>query len=179
MRQAAALFASQDGAAAAEMILVAPILLALLMGAFELGNYFRSEHILVEGLRDGARYAARQPFASYNDNCGATLATGDTVRTQTLNVVRTGQVSGGTDRLPNWTNGSVIFNVSVTCSTVVGGQTLSGIYRDNNSTAGAFIGAPIVTVTAQVPYRPVVAKYGFSGIGLTISGNQQAAVMGI
>jgi Flp pilus assembly protein TadG len=161
------------------MILVAPILLALLMGAFEMGNYFRSEHILVEGLRDGARYAARQPFANYKDRCGASIPNTDPVWSQTQNIVRTGQVSGGTDRLPNWASASVQFNVTVTCLTMAGGQTMSGIYNNNTNTFGSFIGAPVVTVTAQVPYRPVVAKYGFSGIGLTISGNQQAAVMGI
>lgn len=158
-------------------MLVVPILLVIMMGAFELGNYFRSEHILVQGLRDGARYAARQSFSSYNNYCGASPA--GTVAADTQNVVRTGQVSGGTDRLPNWDDASTTFQVTVTCSTTAGTQTMSGIYNLNTNATGAFVGAPIVTVSAHVPYRSILGKYGFTGIGMSLNGKQQAAVMGI
>src|SRR5215217_7313983 len=48
------------GSAAAEMALVLPLLLALMFGSLELGDYFLSEHVLLKGVRDGAVYAARQ-----------------------------------------------------------------------------------------------------------------------
>jgi hypothetical protein len=54
-----------------------------------------------------------------------------------------------------------------------------GIYRDNKSSTGTAIGAPIVTVSAHVPYRSILGKYGFTGIGMSLNGTQQAAVMGI
>jgi Flp pilus assembly protein TadG len=48
MRLARTLASDTRGSAAAELMLVMPILLIIMMGAFELGNYFRSEHILVQ-----------------------------------------------------------------------------------------------------------------------------------
>ena len=41
--------------AAVEMALVAPLLLAILFGSVELGNYFMNEHELIKAVRDGAR----------------------------------------------------------------------------------------------------------------------------
>jgi Flp pilus assembly protein TadG len=176
MRLARTLASDTRGSAAAELMLVMPILLIIMMGAFELGNYFRSEHILVQGLRDGARYAARQAFSNYS-GCSGTPS--GTIEADTKNVVRTGQVSGGTDRLPNWTDAATTFSVTVTCTTTTGTQTVAGIYRDNKNSTGTFIGAPIVTVSAHVPYRSIIGKYGFTGIGMSLNGKQQAAVMGI
>ena len=158
------------------MALVLPILLSIMMGAFELGNYFRSEHILLEGLRDGARYASRQSMSNFS---GCSGAPSGTVEADTKNVVRRGQVSGGADRLPYWTDAATTFSVTVSCSTTAGGQTLAGIYRDLNNSTGTPIGAPIVTVSAHLPYQSVLAKYGFTGIGMSINGKAQAAVMGM
>ena len=47
------------GAAAAEMALVLPLLLVILFGSLELGNYFMNEHTLIKAVRDGARFAGR------------------------------------------------------------------------------------------------------------------------
>jgi hypothetical protein len=85
--------------------------------------------------------------------------------------VKTGLLSGGTDRLPYWT--ATTITVTMSCSTTAGGQTMSGIYRGRTS------GAPIVTVSATVPYTPVLKSFGFRGIGLNLNATQQAAVMGI
>jgi len=175
MKTARHLLADEQANAAVEMVLVLPILLSIMMGAFELGNYFRSEHILLEGLRNGARYAARQSLSSYN-GCSGTPA--GTIEADTKNVVRSGSVAGGTDRLPNWTDAATTFTVTVSCSTTAGSQTMSGIYRDFNNSTGTFLGAPVVTVQAHLPYRSVLAKYGFTGIGMSINGSAQAAVMG-
>ena len=59
MRPARALFRNDRAAAAAELALVSPFLLALMFGAFELGNLFLDEHSLEKQVRDGARFAAR------------------------------------------------------------------------------------------------------------------------
>ena len=156
------------GAAAVEMALVTPLLLILMMGSMELGNYFLDEHALVKGVRDGARYASRQSFTNYT--CpGATV--GGTVAADTQNVVRTGQVSGGTQRLPQ----AGTITVIVTCPTAAGGQNMSGIYRVSSGTAYA----PVVIVSATVPYSPVMQSFGFRGTGLYLNANQEAAVMGI
>jgi Flp pilus assembly protein TadG len=168
MMRAAALIRNKNGAAAAEMALVTPLLLIIMCGAFELGNFFLNEHILVKAVRDGARYAARQNFSNY-PSCSGSVA--DPLLTNTRNVVKTGLLSGGTDRLPYWT--ATTITVTMSCATTAGGQTMSGIYRGRTS------GAPIVTVSATVPYTPVLRSFGFRGTGLNLNATQQAAVMGI
>lgn len=168
MTHRAAIIRDQRGAAAAEMALVLPLLLAIMFGAMEVGNYFLNEHILVKAVRDGARYAARQNFSNYSA-CTGNVA--DPVRADTRLVVRTGLLSGGTNRLVNWTDASI--DVTMTCTTTAGGQTMSGIYK------GRAAGVPIVTVKAIVPYTPVLASFGFKATSLKLNASQQAAVTGI
>ena len=156
------------GTAAAEMALVTPLLLILMMGSVEIGNYFYNEHILVKAVRDGARYAARQNFTNYSACSGAP---GGTVAADTKNIVRSGLLSGGTDRLARWS--SATFTMSTACYTTSNSQNMLGIYR------GAANGAPVVTVSVIIPYQPVLSSFGFSGIGLNLNATQQAAVMGI
>jgi len=47
------LFSNKDAAAAAEMAIVTPILVSLMFGSFEMGNYFLSEHVVAKAVRDG------------------------------------------------------------------------------------------------------------------------------
>jgi len=155
-------------AAAAEMALVIPLLLIIMFGALEVGNYFLNEHILVKSVRDGARFAARQDFSNYS---ACTGSVSDPLLSNTRNVVKRGLLAGGADRLANWAATSI--SVTMICSTTAGGQTMSGIYR------GRAQGAPIVIVNATVPYTPVLGSFGFSGIGLNLNASQQAAVMGL
>jgi Flp pilus assembly protein TadG len=149
-----------------------PILLALLFGSVELGNYFMNEHTVVKAVRDGARYASRQNFNNY-DACAGSVA--DPVLSNIQTVVKQGLASGGTDLL-DWTGATI--DVTMSCATTAdsddyGTQTMNGIYADRVN------GAPIVTVTASVPYSPVLSSFGFSGFGMTLNASQQAAVMGI
>ena len=164
------LWRSTRAAAAVEMALVTPLLLIIMMGSFELGNYFMNEHRLVKAVRDGARFAGRQSFSSYP--CSGAID--NTVKANIQNVVKTGLYSGGSASLANWTPTTV--SVTFTCATTAGGQNMLGIYR--NST-GASAGAPIVTVSASILYQPVLASFGFRGVGFNLNATQQAAVMGL
>ena len=78
------LWRDRNGAAAAEMALVAPLLLILMFGSFEVGKFFWDEHLVTKAVRDGARFAARQSFASMP--CGGPA----TNEAQIRNVVRYG-----------------------------------------------------------------------------------------
>lgn len=167
------LFKNPRGAAAAEMALVLPILLALFFGAIELGNYFRSEHILLKGVRDGAVYAARQEIPVNYDCGGGAPAVPSTVTNNTKTLVRTGALSGGDDLLPLWDDGSTTFTVSFNCVTAAGGTNLSGIYLVNGNQI------PVVTVDASLPYRSVLGALGISKLGLRLKAAQQAAATGI
>ena len=84
-----------------------------------------------------------------------------------------GYLSGSTNKLtPNITSASV--TVSTSCTATAGGQTMSGLYKDQAN------GAQIVTVAATVTYRPVFAMaLGFSGVGYSLNAESQAAVTGL
>lgn len=178
MTSARQLFRSKKGSAAVEMALVLPLLLGIMFGSVELGNYFLNEHKLVKAVRDGARFASRQNF-SYFDCASGSVASAVTGPTEQL--VRTGLPSGGTDSLSGWSAGT--FNVTVACQSQVTtgkdadgadiNQPMGGIY------SGSVNGAPVVTVSASVPYTPVLASFGFDAAGFSLNASQQSAVMGI
>jgi Flp pilus assembly protein TadG len=174
MRNVLIRFARDDrGSAATEMALSIPILIILMFGSFELGKYFLDEHKIVNAVRDGARYAARQPFTEY-PSCTPSGA----VVTRIRNVTRTGQTAaGGTPRLTYWTNPSTI-TVTASCTTTAttdGGTTvnLSGIYT------GVAGGAPVVEVRASVPYTPLFGQLGIASTTLRLHARSQATVNGI
>ena len=84
MVRLARLLANRSGAAAAEMALVTPLLVILMFGSAEIGKFFWDEHLVVKAVRDGARFAARQSFASMP--CGGPAANDAQIR----NLVRYG-----------------------------------------------------------------------------------------
>lgn len=158
------LISCNKGAAGAEMALVTPLLIVIMFGAFEAGNFFWSQQIVGKAVRDGARYAARRPLTDY-----AGCAPSTSVRDDTRNVTRTGRVSGGTPRIANWTAATT---VSVTMPAGCNASFSGGIYRNN---AG---GAPTVTVSATVPYNSLFGTLGFTTATLNMRAEAQAAVMG-
>lgn len=159
------------------MALVTPLLLLIMFGSVEMGNYFYDEHKLAKAVRDGARYAARQRFANYTACTGSPP---QAVIDDTRKIVRKGALDGAaSDLLPNWDSAGVSFSVMMSCQATLdlgGGNSMapSGIY------AGMTSGAPTVTVTASLPYQPVVGSaFGFSGANLSLNATQQAAVAGL
>ena len=162
------LYRNRSGAAAAEMALVIPLLLMILFGSLELGNYFMNEHTLVKAVRNGARFAARQSYTNYPACSGSV---GEPALTETKNVVMSGYISGGTVITPNIQASDI--TVTTSCKATAGGQTMTGIYFSRAD------GAQIVHVTASVDYRPVVAVLGFTGIGMTLNAKSEAAVAGM
>lgn len=167
MRGLGALGRDRSGAAAAEMALIMPLLLVILFGTFELGNYFYNNHVVIKGVRDGARYASRQGFLKYTcpSNVDASVATA------TNNVTRTGQVAaGGTPRLWNWNNVNMV-TVTLACTDNSGGA-YSGIYQGQDD-------VQVVRVTATVPYRSLFGRAGFNATALSITAQSEVPVMGI
>lgn len=158
-----------------------PLLLIVMLGTFEVGNYFRDQHTLTKAVRDGARFAARQDFSNFD--CSTNTANSANVVTPTKALVQTGVLASGGDLLAQWSGAT--FSVTVDCfgsvSTPGSGGTsvttaLGGIYRP---ASGTTVQAPVVTVVAELPYQPVLGAIGFNGWGLIIRAEQQAAVMGI
>jgi Flp pilus assembly protein TadG len=160
----------QSAAAAAEMALAAPLLIILMFGSFDVGNYFWDEHVAVKAVRDGARFAARQPFATMP--CGGTA----TNEAQIKNVVMYGQptvTSTDQRRLYYWTDPATV-TVSINCydnAGTAGARVYDGVYADRAV-------VPRVTVAAQVPYKPLVGG-PVSLLGAQLNADDQASVFGI
>lgn len=159
------------GASAAEMALVLPLLLVLMFGPFELAHYFWTEHKVVKGVRDGARYASRLGFTNYT----CSDLTNATLKTQVQEITRTGQVSGGVAVVPDWENDDV--TVSVDCPDEAlddSGDTVvqTGIYSGMDN-------APVVTVSTRFTYTSLFQTLGFDTTDFTVSASSQSAVMGI
>jgi Flp pilus assembly protein TadG len=156
-----------SGASAAEMALVTPLLLIIMFGSVELGNYFMNEHSLVKAVRDGARFAARQSFSSYPD-CSTVDAT---TQSAIKNVVMYGYLSGSNTLTPNISASNI--TITTSCAASAASQNMLGIYRGRAS------GAQLVNVSATVSYRSVLGSLGFSGISANLNAASQAAVQGI
>jgi Flp pilus assembly protein TadG len=166
MIRVARLFRDCSGAAAAEMMLIAPFLFVLTFGAFELGYYFLSEHVVDKAVRDAARYAARLPLTNYPD-C---TSVDSTAEQDIQRLARTGDPSGTNPRLMGWTADNMT-TVSISCPGT-GTYANAGIYTDFPD------GAPVVTVSATVPYQTVLGMLGLGTGTLTLHASQQAAVVG-
>lgn len=172
--------------AAAEMALVSPILIVLMFGSFELGNYFMSEHAVAKAVRDGARFASRLPASTYNCPAGGndyspgTFATGtEGLQTQIKNVTRTGSIDGTAGpRLSYWT-------AAKEAATVPDGSpiTLTITCRLSTSFTGIFSGmpgnVPVITVAANVRYPSLFGQLGLSDADLRLQSQSQVPVMGI
>ena len=164
------LFADRAGSSAAEMALVTPLLLVLMLGAVELGNYFLSEHVVQKAVRDASRYAGRLPMTSY-PGCAPTT----TAEQQVQRIAKAGDPDGDWDddgnqdkRLQGWT-ADTMTTVTVTCDT-------SGTYT------GLFVGypdgVPVVTVSATVPYPGLFGALGLSSSTLNLNAESQSPVFG-
>ncbi|WP_343346765.1 TadE/TadG family type IV pilus assembly protein [Sphingomicrobium sp. XHP0239] len=174
------LFSDTAGTAAAELAMSLPFVLVLVAGAFEMGHYFYSEHRLVEGVRDAARFAGRHAQNQYDGNCGTTLPADNDIVTDAELIASKGTLDATADDLLwGWNQGAAAFTISVVCAATAddgdaatADQTMGGIYRDST------VGAPLVTVTASIPHPTV---FGYIGVplGLTLNATSQSAVMGI
>ena len=172
MRLLARLRADGAGAAGAEMALVAPFLITLMFGSFEVGKYFWDEHIVVKAVRDGARFAGRQSFASMP--CPSGPAANEA---QIKNVVMYGKptvTASDAPRLNYWTDPATV-TVTIACydnAGTDGARVYDGVYSDRSV-------VPRVTVTARVPYSPIVGAVLSLNGGANLNADSQATVFGI
>jgi Flp pilus assembly protein TadG len=171
------------GNAAVEMALMLPFLLVLLLGSIELGRYFLNQHVMVKGLRDAARYAARGDFGDYYDASTGLCRTApdDDIVDAARNLAMTGRIADNANwRIPYWDDLESV-ELTVECFTSV--TTTEGGSSTSHTMAGIYTGsagAPVVTVTAEVAYEPLFGEiFGIGGPDLSVRAQEQAAVMGI
>ena len=161
---------ADSGAAAAELALMLPVMLALIFTTFEGGNYLLNEHKVIKAVRDGARYASR---LSYNEFDCASGTVSATATTAILNMTRTGTPDG--TGFPRFTAGANdTFDVTLDCAT--SGDTASyennGIYREKQE-------VPRVLVNAVVGYKSLFSTLGFDTSSAVVRAQAQSAVTGI
>lgn len=171
MRNFIALLRDDRGAAAAEMAMVAPLLLVLMFSSLEIAKFFWDEHIVLNSVRDGARFASRQSFA--NIPCDGNPAVNED---QIKNQVRYGVpvVTDQEPRLFYWTSNTTV-DVEIFCydnAGVDGARVYDGIYS-------ARAEVPRVRIVATVPYSPIVSSLGFNATGLRLKAQSEATVYGI
>jgi len=170
-----------DGAsAAAEMALVLPLLLTLMFGAFELGNYFLSEHVLQKAVRDAARYAARLPMTDYDCSTNSVVSGATSIQEVARFNDPTGTADSATSRLSGWTGDSMA-TVTLACVDQGSGDSYvdNGVYAGFPNGADGKPGAvPVVTVSATVPYNMLFGSYVFGSATLNLNATSQAAVIG-
>lgn len=178
MRKLRGLLAASSGAAAVEMALVTPILLTLMFGSAELGNYFVNQHSLVKAVRDGARFAGRQGMSNYG-TCSGSLPPGNVLGDQVRMIVINGYYSTADRITPNIQNSDI--TIDWNCAAKAGTVDMKGIYKTRASLCGGGVPgcAQWVTVSASVNYKPILSSIGFSGLSIRLNAAQQAAIMGI
>jgi hypothetical protein len=133
---------------------------------------------VAKAVRDGARSASRLGFTNY-PCAGASsnnIPTG-TVVSYTQNLVRTGQITGGTARLPGWSDPNTIFVRYDCVPKAVVTPSYSGVYNGMNY-------VPVVKVeisqnNPKLQYRSLFGSVGLNAISLDLVARSQSAVMGI
>lgn len=161
----------QHGSAAVELVLLLPLLLVLLFGGFEAGHYVWTEHKLIEGVRDGARFGARM---NINDVCGGDAGKLATAQAKVRLLTRTGQLTDpdALPRVPGWTDGQVTVNFA--CNAFLA----TGIYTDLDAAAGP--AGPIVTVSASsVAYPSLFERLGILDSSIAMGATSNSPVTGL
>ena len=178
MRPLRALIRNDSGAAAAEMVLVTPMLIILMLGSVELGSYFLTEHAVTKQVRDGARYASRLTLAD-DYECSTSDLTkvfkDADAEAHIINVTKVGAVTG--DGSPRFADGfwaacgaAAPVTVSIRCIPKTG---YGGIY------AGLSGDIPVVSVRANVAYPSLFGTLGFDTSSLCISPQSEGVVAGL
>jgi Flp pilus assembly protein TadG len=184
MRHLLGLFRNRDGAAAAEMVFVAPMLMILLFGSVELGNLMMDEHSLAQQVRDGARFGARLDIDTDYSCPGSVFAASDATD-QIVNVTKYGATTGAATDRSRWaaywgrtcSGQAQTVNVSIRCvdkdSIDAGGSGNSGIYTALDGDI------PVVQVSGAVKYHSVLAAIGFDATNICLRATSEAPVQGL
>ena len=177
MKSLRVLLADLTASAGVEMAMVAPLLIILMFGSMELGNYFLDQHAVSKQVHDGARFASRMTLAS-GFSCPGTVFADTTADTKIINVTKTGSVDGSaTGRFAStfWDDACAPATSAVTVTLrCVSKTNYGGIYT---GLAGNLI--PVVKVSADVAYPSLFGALGFNSSALCLRATSEAAVAGL
>jgi Flp pilus assembly protein TadG len=118
----------ERGSAGVEAALVAPVLLAVVLGASDMGSMLLERHKMKAGLAAAARLLAHAPDPT-------------ALETVAKNVAVTGQTSGGTATVAAWTTSQVAVSYRMTSNTAgqyIGGSSIRVIRLQSSRTYTGF-----------------------------------------
>ena len=154
-----------SGVSIIELAVILPVLLTIGLGIMEFGNLIYRQHLIINGVRDAARYASGRPYDAANTSQTASISAA------AQNIATQGAISGGTSRISWWAPGTV----TVAYATVPNGSASCGssrCYRPIGDVA-------VVTVSTSVAYQPL-GFLGFLGLGaITLNSSHQERVIGV
>lgn len=154
----------ERGSAAVEQMLVMPLLILLAFGSIEASHYFYSEHQVIKGVRDAARYASRE--LSPSTPCNTDVAT-----QEIRNVARFGTPSPATGQTPRlWKWADTDTKATIVC---LSGGVKAGIYD------GFTTDPPAVRVYAIVNYPSLFGTLGVFDVNFKLYASNEAPVVGI
>ena len=152
------------GGAAAEFVIIAPVMIMLLFGAIEVGRLLTDFHTVSKAVRDATRYLSRVP-ASCPGAAGAGSIDDAADETAARNLVLTGSIDPpGAYLLGHWTDPNDI-TIAVDC--IDNGGVFEGVYAGD-------LTIPRLTVTAAVPFDFIFSTLvmNTASITMTISHNE-------
>ena len=165
----------QRGTALIELAVVLPVLLAISLGVFEFGNAIYGRHLIENGIRDGARFAAGLP----HDDA--------TAISEAKNIAVTGVTSGGSLRVSWWDplnavsanrkgTISVVYTALADNGNVYCGTVATPAYCRGRDTSGNIY---VVTVSTDVAY-PALGFLGYLGLGtITLHASHEERLFGV
>lgn len=142
----------REGTAAAEFVLILPVVGVLLFGVIEIGRMLHDYQVISKGVRNGTRYLTRMPMSCAGSNGSFDNAADEN---DGKNMATTGNPAGGT-LLLGYFNASQI-TVTKTCASNAG-STFAGVYN-------GYTDIPQVTMQAVVPFTFLFGEYLIPGTG--------------
>jgi TadE-like protein len=151
----------KTGTSVLELAVILPVLLSMGFGAMEFGNIIYRQHLIVNGVRDAARYAASLRFQPANPTINDT---------KIKNIAVYGSDAAGTARVPGWLPAavSVSFTIVANPDGACGGARCYRLQQD----------VPVVTVSTNFEYQPL-GFLDFLGIAgpLNINASHQERII--
>ncbi len=156
----------RSGAALLELAVVLPVVMSMGFGAIEFGNLIYKDHLIWNGVRDGARYYAGLNYDASN----ATQTSAN--ETAAKNITVTGVTSGGTARVTGWTTSQVTITYTTVANTsTCGSGGAEQCYRGPDPIT-------MVTVSTSYPYTSL-GFMSYLGLGsITLTASHQERIIG-
>jgi len=158
-----------SGSALIEFSLLLPILMGLMVGAFEFGRYFQQTHVVNKGVKNAARYLARIENGDLCPSPAGGSFANDTLDARDLAQYGSFDTTGKSLIIPAWDSSST-FTASVTCAP----NPETGGIRDYRGPAVL----PVIQVTTTFTYDDIGMLDFIRPSGLDITATHEELYIG-